>query len=77
MVSILLPGAKFAHDTYLASSLDDQHVYKRTVGVHTNERTDRLARDGDRAEPPFILGGLKLALPRTSGDTYTFQVQSR
>ena len=74
MVSILLPGAKSAHDTYLASSLDDQHLYKRTAEVHSNEGTDRLARDGGRAEPPFTPGGLKLALPRTSGDTYTFQM---
>ena len=72
MVSVWLPGAKSAHDTDAASSLDGQHLDERTIGVHSNERTDRLARDGGRAEPPFTPGGLKLTLPRTSGDTYTF-----
>ena len=55
-VSVLPPGAKSAHDTYLATSLDGKHPYERMVGVHRNERTDRLARDGGRAEPPFTPG---------------------
>ena len=74
IISVPSPGAKSAHDTYVASSRDDQHLYKRTVGVHNNERTDRLARDGGWAESPFTPGWLKLALPSAAGDTYTFHV---